>query len=281
MTEPLFPRHVVGADPRVFPALSKSYVTKVLFKTSGGVVTSQPTYAVTSTQYGDSRVVRPAGTLISPQRLVELRESVLDDLAKEGFVPTSAIHGRDVAKWDRVLGASLVENLDIAPYQRHSEDVWTYLTVCVFWEFPTWRFPPRSSGQKGDKDFSRSVGVPRNVLRKCWLRAWTLGPDLLTDEFPTAAPLGEDELVNLFERTVLGNNEDLVKDLVRTIYRNQPRQTGRSEVIREFAKLVLRRTPSIAFLALSEVDRAAALDVLFARASQLANRVREDAGRSR
>jgi hypothetical protein len=272
MTMSLFPRYIVESNPRVFPMLSKHYVTKNLFKESGGVVTSQPTYAVTATQYGDNRVVRPAGQLISRQKLIELRESVLADLAHEGFRPAIPIPGKEVAKWDRTLGKSLVKHLKIAPYQMHNEEVWTYLTICVFWEFPTWRFPPRGTARStlGDKDFSRSIGAPRNVLRKCWIRAWTLGSELLTDEFASAAPLGEDELVGLFERTAIGNNDQLVKDLVRTIYRNHPKQTGRSEVIREFAKLVLRRTPTISFLALSQDERSKSFDALFDRALKLA-----------
>ena len=268
MTPSLFPRYIVESNPKIFPTLSKQYVTKNLFKESGGVITSQPTYAVTATQYGDNRVVRPAGQLISRQKLIELREFILRDLADEGFTPNMPIPGKEVAKWDRTLGSSLVKHLKVAPYQMHNEDVWTYLTICVFWEFPTWRFPVKgpSRSRSGDRDFSRSIGVPRNVLRKCWIRAWTLGSALLTDEFPSAAPLGEDELVGLFERTALGNNVELVKDLVRAIYRNHPKQTGRSEVIREFAKLVLRRTPTISFLALSEAERAMAFDSLFERA---------------
>jgi len=141
--------------------------------------------------------------------------------------------------------------------------VWAYLTLYVFWEFPTWRYPGRRQssttfGIRGNEDefqrnFQRSAGGARNVLRKCWIRTTALGPDLGTDGLSaTVEVLNEDELVNVFERTTLANSRELLRAIVETIYIKRPTSQDRMFAVRRFASAVLHRTPTTHFGILGE-----------------------------
>lgn len=154
--------------------------------------------------YGDSRATLPAtgGTSASADRLVEIRESVLEQLAPWH----GRVVGRGVAsQFDRALGQSLFTELDIVASQAAEEDMWSFLTLLVFPDVAYQRFP--------DLHEERLLGLPRNVLRRAWVRYSVLG-DLL---FRGAVPLQEDELVGLFERSALARNPRLLRSLASQI----------------------------------------------------------------
>jgi hypothetical protein len=236
-------------DEPVIPRITPNEVKRLLALPPG--VGGRPSHAGIPETLGDGRFVRPPGRLVTPGELGNLREGVLSDLASAGFEPGSRITGPGKAKWDRTLGASLLDRLPISAVQASERDVWAYLTLFVFWEFAAWRYPGTKStatatdGDEPVEPIKRVFGEPRNVLRKCWIRADILGPDLGVDgAVPGAEHLGEDELVNLFERSTLGDNRDLARAVARAIYRNRPKSLKRMEFTREFTKQLLRRTVS-------------------------------------
>ena len=92
------------------------------------------------------------------------------------------------------LGRTLHEHLRIIPADAAHDETWSFLTLVVFPDVAVIRFP--------DMHVNRLIGTPRNVLRRTWFRQEVLG-DLLHS---TGRPLGEDELVGLFERSALARN---------------------------------------------------------------------------
>jgi hypothetical protein len=186
--------------------------------------------------------------------LMKLRAEVIADLESSGFKVNTQISS--VTDWDRALGESLTKNLKLSLVQENNPGVWAYLTLYVFWEFPTWRYHGRK-GRGADGEIIYSVkrweGGNKNVLRKCWMRASALGPDLGTDGLSgTVEVLNEDELVNVFERTTLANSSDLLRAMVQTIYIKRPTSDNRMFAVRRFATAVLHKTPTTHFGVLHE-----------------------------
>jgi hypothetical protein len=254
------------------PLISESVLNNY-FRENNGVITTKPDYVASENSYGNGHIVLPPGSIIRPSDLMNLREMVVSDLLNAGFTIGKKLSTEDKAVWDRTLGASLFTNLRIPLAQIGDPGVWAYLTLFVFWEFPTWRFPKKEENDEPDlfeietnrsskKPYLRSAGGPRNVLRKCWDRAFILGPDLGLDGHPSTVQwLGEDELVNIFERTTIGNNRILAEAIVDTIFRKRPIRKERMEIVRKFTKAVLRKTPTTHFASMGKKLPAALSDI--------------------
>jgi hypothetical protein len=241
---------VLRIDPNepVIPRIAQAEVARLLATFSNK---QKPSYIELPTGLGDGNIVRPPGRLITPTELSLLREEVLADLALLGFSLGSKISSSDQkVRWDREVGASLLRHLPISAVQASENGVWAYLSTFVFWDFASWRY---SSFSKDDGDeqvnpSERSLGGHRNVLRKCWIRAYVLGPELgIGNDTKSAEHLKEDELVNLFERSTLGDNHELARAITRTVYRHHPDATRRMLFTRELTKRVLRKTVSTHF----------------------------------
>ena len=101
------------------------------------------------------------------------------------------------------------------------------------------------------------MGRPRNVFRRLWARADVIGVDLI--DAPDG--LGEDELVNIFERPTLSANPRVARALAEAIVQ-RGRSTGlaRSEVMRDAAKRVLRQQAVISLDVLDDEQLGAVMD---------------------
>jgi hypothetical protein len=245
-------------DAPIIPTISKAVLLDK-FSDNDGIVVNRPQYAADETSFGNGRIARPPGQLILPSDLMKIRAELINDLAMANLELGAAMSLKDKNNWDRVVGESLEKNLSISLAQANNQEVWAYLTLFVFWDFPTWRFPGRKKevidfdDELPKSKFERSWGSARNVLRRCWIRAHVLGPDLGSDGLSgTVEPLQEDELTNLFERSTLGNNKQLIQAMVKTIYIKQPISDKRMHPTRRFAKAVLHRTPTTHFGALGD-----------------------------
>ena len=164
--------------------------------------------------------VPTGGMPVSEQELRALRQVVLDSL--EPYMAKPFLSRRDVSAFDRTLGRALGAKLDIVPSDAAHREVWSFLTVLVFPDLLQRRF--------SDMPDERALGGPRNALRRTWEREQVIG-DLLSS---SDAPLVEDELVGLFERTALARNRELVRALTRRVLSFQG--TWRTVFARELYK---------------------------------------------
>lgn len=188
------------------------------------------------------------GTPVSETDLATLREIVRSTLhtAKPAF-PWPVPRTR-VAEFDRILGACLLENMRIVPSDAAAEGVWSFLTLVLLPEIGPWRFP--------DAGAKRYRGVHRNVLRRTWWRAYVLGPELggATQSSPY---LGEDELVQIFERSTLAANPVIARAIATSVHRNSRKVPGgRSNLMRDLTRRLLRLMPFTSFdsLTIDEFD---------------------------
>ena len=153
-----------------------------------------------------------------------------------GAVPRS-----QAAAFDLTLGRALHEHLGIIPADAAHDETWSFLTLVVFPDVAVTRFP--------DMHVDRLIGTPRNVLRRTWFRQEVLG-DLLHS---TDRPLGEDELVGLFERSALARNRALIRRLaVAVLAYDGP--VARSEWARDLYKRVTFTTGPRLLDALSDAE---------------------------
>ncbi|WP_284549435.1 hypothetical protein [Aestuariimicrobium sp. T2.26MG-19.2B] len=140
-------------------------------------------------QYGHRRAVPVAtgGTRATPDDIRELRDRVMADVG-DLLGPHRVRH----SELDATLGRSLVDHLPCSDSQAAQRYMWQFLTVVVFPDVLKVRFP--------DLPDDRGLGKPfRNLLWRAYGREILLGPFIHGQE----APLGEDELVQLAERSAL------------------------------------------------------------------------------
>ncbi|TCJ30430.1 hypothetical protein [Nocardioides jejuensis] len=160
--------------------------------------------------------------------------------------------GADAARFDSELGVVLHHELQIVPSDAAHEDTWSFLTLMVFPDLATLRFP----GLHKD----RMVGTPRNALRRVWQRQEVLGDWLQTAD----APLGEDELVGLFERSAMVRNRRLARITAGIVAAHDG--ANRSAWARNFYKAVTFQT---GMRMLDVLDDAALTDLLTQTAAQV------------
>lgn len=166
------------------------------------------------------------GKVADAQRLVAVRESALNavsDWYARGVVPREEVHQFDLA-----LGASLHRSLELVPADGAHTDTWSFLSLIVMPDISALRFPSLHR--------TRMLGLPRNALRRPWLRQEVLGDILLSD-----VSLGEDTLVGLFERTALSRNRVLIREMARQLIEYEG-PIARSSLARDLSKRVVLAT---------------------------------------
>jgi hypothetical protein len=185
-----------------------------------------------------------AGSLVPEKLLAQVRDHVRTalDLADPKF--DWPVPNLRVAEFDRMVGRELYEHMQIVPVDAADEGVWSFMTLILLPEIGPWRFPGA-----GDK---RYFGVHRNVLRRTWWRAHVLGPDLGGGS-SSSPHLGEDELVQIFERPTLSANPWVARAIVSMVHGGSEHITGaRSAFVRDFTRRLLRMTPFLCLDALPD-----------------------------
>ena len=136
----------------------------------------------------------------------------------------------------------LYRKMQIVPADAASEGVWSFLTLIVLPDVAVWRFPQRTP--------ERLIGRPRNVFRRYWWRARSLGAN---PGDPTPE-LGEDQLVQIMERPSICGNRRLARTFARAVIEAATSSpgVGLEPLMRDTAKRLVRLTPFVCFEALSD-----------------------------
>jgi hypothetical protein len=174
----------------------------------------------------DAAPVAVGGTAV-PESSIEDVAVALRELADRLGFPESLSRAR-IGDFDRPATALLHERMAIVPADAASDEVWNFLALVVLPDVGVWRFPDRAE--------NRMLGRPRNVLRRLWWRAEVVGVDLIDRR----DGLGEDELVNIMERPTLAADRRLARRMAVAILGAPNGAVSRSELMRDFAKRMLR-----------------------------------------
>jgi hypothetical protein len=173
------------------------------------------------------------------EQIATVRVAVLQTI--EPWRRLDSVPRPQAAAFDLALGHTLHEHLQIIPADAAHDEIWSFLTLVVFPDVAVLRFP--------DMHVDRLIGTPRNVLRRPWFRQEVLG-DLLHS---TDRPLGEDELVGLFERSALARNHALIRRLAVAVS-EYAGPAARSEWARDLYKRVRFSTGPRLLDALSDAE---------------------------
>jgi hypothetical protein len=144
------------------------------------------------------------------------------------------------AEMDGPLGRALHEAMGILPSDAAHDGVWSFMALVLLPEVSVARFP--------EGHVNRWLGRPRNGLRRTWWRYQVLG-DLIDPPddslWKHKRPLGEDELVGIFERSTIATDRRLAVGLAERVLAYDGRDRS------NFARRVSRRV--LADLAYTEV----------------------------
>ena len=156
----------------------------------------------------------------------DVLETVRDALIK-AVSPWAANGPRplEVAAWDRAVGQALYESMQVLPADAAHGGIWAFLTLVLLPDIAVKRF--------SDRHRDRMLGRSRNVFSRTWWRHHVLC-DVETPE--GVDPLGEDELVGIFERGRMSRNNDIAVELARVILDHKG--SDRSEFARRLSKRV-------------------------------------------
>lgn len=170
------------------------------------------------------------GSVCSEEELQKVRAEVLavfGDNGRRAGIPRSRQAAIDLA-----MGRALTATMDINPADAGHDAVWSFLTLVVLPDVAAARFP--------DLHRDRMLGSHRNTFRRLWMRDLAIG-DLMEG---ASNPLGEDELVGIFERSELARNRSLTRAMARTVLESS--SSNRSEFARALYKRVRFHTGAYA-----------------------------------
>jgi Family of unknown function (DUF6339) len=226
----------------VYPRLPRGQALRLLHELVGHDPASARELAATSHPAAAPTATGPPPV---PEAAIEHSATKVRELAASLGFPTPLTRP-NVAKFDQPCGDVLVEEMQIVPADAANEDVWSFLTLVVLPDIALWRFP--------DMKDERFLGRPRNTFRRVWWRSYTLSGANSPDD-SASDPLGEDELVNIFERPSIARTAELARCMTRAV-RELPVTPGvpRSEVMRELAKRVRRLLAFVCVDVLESVD---------------------------
>lgn len=165
------------------------------------------------------------GNVVSDSRLRKVRRHVLEATDEWGGKHVPRTH---VAAWDQAVGRALHTSMAIVPSDASHPGVWSFITLVLLPDVAVTRFP--------DLHDDRFLGGLRNTFYRCWRRQHVLG-DLETGH---ATPLGEDELVGIFERSKMARDHRVAKALASEILSCEA--SNRSQFARDLSMAVRAHT---------------------------------------
>lgn len=212
-------------SPFVYPRLPLGIATACISNIRTALMTEgfRAVEALAGVEHPRAAPVATGGRVVSADHIAGVRASVLQAVGE--WTQRGQVSRPQAAAFDLAMGRTLHEHLEIVPSDAAHHETWSFLTLVVLPDIAVLRFP--------DMHVDRLTGGNRNVLRRTWIRQEVLG-DLLHS---ASRPLGEDELVGLFERTALARNRTLIRRLASAVL-DYDGATARSDWARELYKRI-------------------------------------------
>lgn len=189
--------------------------------------------SVADPAYDSAEPNATGGRAVTIMELREWRDEVLSAL--EASDPTSR---EDRDRYALRVGQVLSETLPLMQAEAAHDGVWSFLSLCLLPDVVHKRWPIENGRLSPDRWVGKQMARDRNFLKLSW-RNWRAVGDLSK---AASQPLGEDEMLNLLERTEVARNRELVRAIARHILAQQDFPTGRMDYTRSLMREISRWT---------------------------------------
>lgn len=201
------------------------------------------------------RFAPTGGTRASVAQLQDLRSGIVKIAKDCGF--GNDAEKKDLALFDSVVSAWLVENPILASGESLRDDTWTFIGVAMAPDIVHWRFGASRE---------RYLGGVRNTFKRLWMRGRVLDRGLGSHgRWDLLYELTEDALVQITERPSIGGDPILARAIAEAWVRAALRHgKSRMEPIMRHAVLRIRIQNEIRSISsLSRVELGKMLDAFF------------------
>jgi len=185
----------------------------------------------------DVYVAESGGARVDEATVSRLREQIVEAATSCGYPGANRTKRTD---FDRMATRILFEGMGDNASDLYRPEVWNFITLVLLPDVAAWRWPPNNDGLYTEERL-RGHKVVRNAFSRLWIRAYTLGPDLIEQDF-NGERLQEDNLVQVVERPGLARHQRFARCHTRlSIQHTPPPGVSREEDFRLLTKIALRR----------------------------------------
>lgn len=195
----------------------------------------------------------------SVEMLRGFQQTMREIAAGHGYPADLSMKDPKRTEFDREVVTHILDVAPLIPAEASVEAVWSFLSLVVAPDVAFWRWP----NTREKDDYERILGYRRNVFRRLWWRAYTLGsgPDSVS------AKIYEDEAVAILERPVISGNRNVARIIAETHIHRFAGERQRTNVMRDAMKRIRRLHAFISFHSLHDAEIQALVEEAFTDAA--------------
>jgi hypothetical protein len=194
-------------------------------------------------------------TRVSERDLQLLRANIIGIAAAHGYPVQQPLGGHTL--FDQQLAVHLYEQMGIVPAEAAAGGMWSFLALVLLPDVAAWRYPNRHRDRFIGSDLM--IGSSnRHVFGRLWARVHILGAE-------ASSGLGEDNVVNLFERSTFGGDPRLARFIGEAHIRTLAAQRiiRSQELMRDAMRRLRRLAVVVSFCAMNDDQLRALLEEVF------------------
>ncbi len=184
------------------------------------------------------------GNRVSTRDLSDLAARLRSAAADHGY----PLARGDLGRFDAACATILFGDMTISAAEASDPRLWNFMGCVLLPDLVRWRFEGGPEGTAVERFLGGARNL-RNTFGRCWWRARLLGCALSDPPTDFIDRLGEDQLVQITERTNLAGSPRLARQIADSFLEATERygQTSRSELMRDAIKRI-RRLAALASL---------------------------------
>ena len=240
--------------PTTYPRLPRGVAESLLDEQRKLSIDQLPTLVATSHAQQEWHPTIPIR--VTEQELQHLRTGIVGIATEHGY-PVPRPRGGH-APFDQQLAIHLYEQMGVVPAEAAAGGIWSFLALVLLPDIAAWRYPDRHRDRFIGADLM--IGSSnRHVFGRLWARVHILGAE-------ASSGLGEDNVVQFFERSTFGGDPRLARAIgethIHTIAANRVIQS--QELMRDAMKRLRRLAVVVSFGALGNDQLRRLLEEVFA-----------------
>lgn len=256
-------------DPVFFPRLQAAAAQEMLDRYSTLPIADLAEQSAVESAHAYWYPTAPITRRVPQKALLEFQSLVRSTASDYGYPSGSGATNPRRAEFDRDLAAVILDIAPMLPAEAAQQAVWSFMTLVVAPDVAFWRW----RNPKGEYDFRRILGHPRNAYRRLWWRSYILGGDA----GGPATRILEDEAVAIMERTSISGNPRLAGAIVHTHLEHFADWPKRADILRDAMKRIRRLHFVTSFHCLTDDElKALVLDALEESALSVLDRPLEE-----